>query len=117
LLPTATPVPPPTATPVGSTAVSFANDLFPIIERRCLKCHGGRKADGTLRIEEGLDMRSYTGLLAGSFNGPVIEPGNAAESYLVELITTGEMPKNEPRLLPAEIRAISAWIDAGAPEN
>lgn len=115
--PTATPVPLPTATPAGSTAVSYSNDVFPILERRCIKCHGGTKADGTLRIEEGLDMRSYAGLLAGSFNGPVIEPGNAAESYLVELITAGEMPKNEPRLLPAEIRTISAWIDAGAPEN
>ena len=115
--PTTTPVPPPVDTPAGPAVVSYASDVSPLLERRCIKCHGGPKADGTLRIEEGLDLRSYAALLAGSWNGPVIEPGNAAESYLVELITEGKMPKNEPRLLPAEIRAISAWIDAGAPEN
>jgi hypothetical protein len=56
-------------------------------------------------------------LLAGSFNGPVIEPGNAEDSYLVELIVSGEMPKRAPRLLPAQIRAIVDWINAGAPDN
>ena len=118
--PTDTPVPPtdtPTPVAAGSAEVSYANDVFPIIERRCIKCHGGPKDDGTLRIEEGLDLRTYATMLAGSFNGPVIEPGNAADSYLVELITKGDMPKKEPRLLPGEIRTISAWIEAGAPEN
>jgi hypothetical protein len=55
--------------------------------------------------------------MAGSWNGPVIEPGNAADSLLVEQIVSGDMPKKEPRLLPAEIRAISDWIDAGALDN
>jgi hypothetical protein len=91
--------------------------VFPILERRCIKCHGGPKDDGSLRIEEGLDMRTYATLLEGSWNGPVIEPGDADESYLIELINEGEMPKNEPRLLPGEIRTISDWIQAGAPDN
>jgi hypothetical protein len=51
------------------------------------------------------------------FNGPVIEPGNAEASYLVELITEGEMPKKEPRLLPGEVRTITDWVNAGAPDN
>lgn len=115
---TPTPAPEPdTDEPAGEAGVSFANDVFPIIERRCIKCHGGPKDDGTLRIEEGLDLRTFAGLLEGSFNGPVIEPGNAEESYLVELIVEGEMPKREPRLLPAEIRAITDWVNAGAPDN
>lgn len=119
--PTHTPLPPTdTPQPVAeesAAGVSFAGDVFPIIERRCIKCHGGPKEDGSLRIEEGLDMRTYAGLLAGSWNGPVIEPGDAERSYLVEQIVEGKMPKKEPRLLPGEIRAIRAWIDAGAPDN
>ncbi len=116
--PTDTPVPATdTPIPAEDASVSFANDVFPIIERRCIKCHGGPKDDGTLRIEEGLDMRTYAGLLEGSFNGPVIEPGNAEASYLVELITEGEMPKKEPRLLPGEVRTITDWVNAGAPDN
>lgn len=115
---TPTPAPEPDAVePAGQSGVSFANDVFPIIERRCIKCHGGPKDDGTLRIEEGLDLRTYAGLLEGSFNGPVIEPGNAGESYLVEQIVSGDMPKREPRLLPGEIRIITDWVNAGAPDN
>lgn len=125
--PTDTPLPSPTDTPVPPTdtppppaaeaAVSFANDVFPIIERRCVKCHGGLKEDGTPRVEEGLRMTSYEDILAGSWNGSVIEPGNVADSYLIEQIETGEMPKKEPDLLPAEIRVIKAWVEAGAPNN
>lgn len=119
--PTSTDTPvPPTDTPVplaGEAEVSFANDVFPIIERRCVKCHGGLKEDGTPRIEEGLKLTSYADILAGSWNGSVVEPGDIAGSFLVEQIETGEMPKKEPDLLPAEIRIIKAWVEAGAPDN
>jgi hypothetical protein len=107
-----------TATPADSPAgVSFSGDVFPIFDRRCVKCHGGPKDDGSLRIEEGLKLTTYADVMAGSWNGPVVEPGSAEGSYLVEQIITGEMPKKEPRLLPSEVRIISAWVDAGAPDN
>ncbi len=112
--------PPPTDTPElvdQAPAVSFSQDVFPILERRCIQCHGGPQEDGSLRIEEGLDMRAYASLLEGSWNGPVIEPADAEGSYLVELIVEGKMPKKGPRLLPGEIRTITGWIQAGAPEN
>jgi mono/diheme cytochrome c family protein len=111
---------PPTDTPASANEtaeVSFARDVLPIFQRRCVKCHGGEKPEGGRRIEEGLILMSHTEVLAGSWNGPVVKPGNAAESYLVKQITSGEMPKKEPDLLPAEIRIISAWVDAGAPNN
>ena len=105
---TDTPAPPPAE---DTAQVSFAADVFPIIEDRCVKCHGGEKT------EEGLRMTSYDELMQGSWNGLVIEPGDAANSFLVEQITNGKMPKNEPHLLPAQIRIISDWIDAGALDN
>ena len=120
-LPTQTP-PPSTDEPVASEdetgEVSFSQDVFPIIDRRCTKCHGGgTNDDGSPRIEEGLSMLTYEDLLAGSWNGPVIEPGDVENSYLIEQISTGEMPKKEPDLLPNEIRIIRAWVEAGAPNN
>ncbi len=125
--PTETPIPPPTpetpASPTdpptaenGSTEVSFKNDVLPILERRCVKCHGG-EYQGEARTEEGLKLLSYEDVLAGSYNGPVIEPGDVENSFLIEQIVKGEMPKKEPRLLPAEIRLITAWVEAGAPDN
>ncbi len=106
VLPTNTAV----ATEDTSTA-SFAGDVLPVFQRRCVKCHGGE------RTEEGLILRTYADAMAGSWNGPVIEPGSAEESFLVEQIVSGKMPKREPRLLPSEIQAISDWIDAGALDN
>ncbi len=105
--PTDTP-PPPTEEVTG---VSFSGDVSPILERRCVKCHGGE------RTEEGLILKTHTDVIAGSWNGPVIEPGDAEGSFLVEQIISGRMPKKGPRLLPSEIRIISDWIDAGAPDN
>jgi hypothetical protein len=64
-----------------------------------------------------LVLTTHADVLSGSWNGAVLEPGNAGGSYLVEQIISGEMPKRAPRLLPAEIRIISDWIDAGAPDN
>ncbi|MCB0213023.1 MAG: hypothetical protein KDJ52_27010 [Anaerolineae bacterium] len=114
--PTATPLPAPeTAAPIpvddAAGQVSFAADVFPIIENRCVKCHGGEET------EEGLNMTSYAGILAGSWNGSVLEPGDVDNSFMVEQIVSGKMPKNEPHLLPGEIRIISEWIAAGAPDN
>jgi uncharacterized membrane protein len=95
----------------GSADTSFARDVQPILQRRCVKCHGGEKT------QEGLILATYDDLLNGSWNGPVIEPGKSTDSLLIGLITEGKMPKNEPSLLPAEIRTIAAWVDAGASNN
>jgi len=117
---TATPEPPtpvPAEVESESAGVSFAADVMPIMESRCIKCHGGIGSDGSPRIEEGFDARTYEALLTGSWNGPVVEPGDAEASYLVELIVSGDMPKRAPRLLPGEIEIITDWINAGAPDN
>jgi uncharacterized membrane protein len=100
-----------TPAPTKATAVSFSKDVLPILQKRCVKCHGGEKT------EEGLVLKTYADVIAGSSNGPVITPGDVADSFLIKQITTGKMPKNEPRLLPAEIRTISAWVASGAPNN
>jgi len=102
---------------IGSTGtapsmnVSYANDVRPILESRCGSCHMGEF------VSEGLDMNTYESLLVGSQNGPVILPGNANHSLLVQKITTGKMPKRGPKLTPAQIQIITDWIDAGALNN
>lgn len=107
---------PPSDTAEAEIGVSFANDVMPVFERRCIKCHGGTN-DGELRVEEGLDLTTYELMMAGSYNGPVVEPGDVENSYLIEQIVKGEMPKKEPRLLPREIKIITDWVKAGAPNN
>lgn len=104
------PIEAPTEEPV-STEVSFANDVMPIIQSRCINCHGGD------RIEEGLVFFTYEDIMAGSDNGPVIVPGDVANSLLVELVTNQKMPKRGPKLTPPQVQIITDWVAAGAPNN
>lgn len=103
----------PTATtaPVTGGAVSFSRDVQPIFNQICVKCHGG---DDT---KEGLSLKSYATVMQGSDNGPVIAPGDAANSLLIQQVLNGKMPKKGPKLLPAQIRTLSDWVAAGAPNN
>ena len=95
-------------------AVDFANDIEPILQERCIDCHGPAKQKGKFRV----DRRST--LLAGGDSGePAIKPGNAAASHLVALISGAEpdsmMPPKGKPLTTGQIDAIKAWINAGAP--
>jgi hypothetical protein len=99
---------------IGSTGaashadVSFANDIQPILESRCGSCHMGEFTSADLHMD------THEELMIGSESGPVIIPGNAKDSLLVEKISKGEMPKRGPKLTPAQIQIITDWINAGA---
>jgi uncharacterized membrane protein len=115
---TAAPTEPATATEAAATqpavegaTVSFAADVLPIIESRCIGCHGGD------RTEEGLVLKTHADIMAGSDNGPVIAPGDAVNSLLVELVTTQKMPKRGPKLTPPQVQLITDWVNQGALDN
>lgn len=100
-----------TEPPADSGDISFANDVLPIFQASCANCHGGRE------IKEGLDLTNYEGVIKGSFNGPVINPGNADDSYLAQQVIEGEMPKRGPHLADDQIQIIVDWINQGALNN
>lgn len=91
--------------------VNYQDHILPIFEQHCAECHGAEDP------EEGLLLTTYKGVMAGSFYGSVIKPGDPDGSYLLELVVTGQMPKKGPDLSPTEIETIIAWINAGAPEQ
>ena len=100
-------------------AASFKNDVFPIIELRCLECHvpGGSGYEAS-----GLDLRTYESLMKGTKFGPVVIPRRAFESNLTAVIdhrTDQEirMPHNRKRMSKCERFAIRAWINQGARDN
>lgn len=91
--------------------VSFKNEIQPILEQRCIKCHGGDFPS------EGLNMGSHQGLISGSQNGQVIIPGDSSKSLLFEKVESGEMPKRGSDLTAEQIELIQQWIDEGAQNN
>ncbi|KXK15804.1 MAG: hypothetical protein UZ14_CFX002000241 [Chloroflexi bacterium OLB14] len=70
----------PSAQIVSVENVSFSRDIYPLVERRCVKCHGGKFPS------EGLSMESYQALMQGSQNGVVIVAGDANNSLLFEKV-------------------------------
>ncbi len=108
----ATEAPAATEPPITSNGdVSFVNDVLPIFQASCVKCHGGEQ------LKEGLDLTTYDGIIAGSLNGAVMTPGNADDSYIVHQMLEGEMPKRAPRLADDQIQIIVDWINEGAINN
>jgi WD40 repeat protein len=95
----------------GPAVPDFATDVWPILETNCLRCHNGTKVEG------GLLMDTYEGLMAGGENGHIFTAGDGAGSRVI-LMLEGEIePKMPPKgeLRPEEIARLRAWIDAGAP--
>ena len=62
-------------------------------------------------------MTSYDTLMAGSFHGTVVTAGNADDSFLVQQLIEGEMPKRGPKLTAEQVQIIADWINAGALNN
>jgi mono/diheme cytochrome c family protein len=95
--------------------VSYQQDIQPMFQKTCFKCHGPEKQKGKLRVD------SLEATLKGGQDGKVVEPGNSAKSVLVQNVARiGEeddyMPpvdKGEP-LTKAQVGLIRAWIDQGA---
>lgn len=102
-------------TPQPSLAVSpspnaklFTDKIAPLLAEHCIECHDAGTRKGKL------DLSRRDATFAGSSSGEVIVPGNAAESYLLESVITGEMPKDREPLSAAEQAWIQEWIDGGA---
>ena len=85
-----------------------------IFANNCYKCHGDEKIKGELR----LDRKNMA--FKGGENGPVIIPGNTAESELYRRINLPSshkelMPSKGKKLSENDIAVINYWIKKGAP--
>ncbi|MFZ4766660.1 MAG: DUF1553 domain-containing protein [Roseimicrobium sp.] len=98
-------------------AIEFDREIRPLLQERCIECHGEKKQKGELR----LDAKVHA--FKGGHDGSAIVAGKADASPLFQRITSTDdaermPPKGEP-LSAAQIAAVKTWIDAGAvwPEN
>ena len=102
---------------VPQDTVSFAEDILPIFRQRCAECHGAEDENGEVRTEVSLNLLNYERVMMGSEFGTVIEAGDPANSFLLDMITDGTMPETGDPVPEDEIALIRAWIEAGAPNN
>jgi mono/diheme cytochrome c family protein len=92
--------------------IDYTTRVRPVLQARCLACHGVLKQKGGLRLD--------TAALAikGGKNGAAITPGDPESSALLERVAAADeldrMPPEGEALKPAEIADLRAWIAQGA---
>ncbi len=90
----------------------FERLVRPILLQHCAQCHAQESA------EMELILTAEVGVLSGSETGPVVVPGNAGESLLVQVLSQDGQPHMPPdgQLAAKQIAAIASWVDALDPQ-
>ena len=96
-----------------SQAVDFETEILPILEDKCLDCHGADKQKSEFRVDQRAVM-----LKGGDSGLAALVPGDAAGSYLIEVINGSDPdmlmpPKGDP-LSGDQVALIEKWIAEGA---
>jgi hypothetical protein len=96
---------------VGS---AYTRHIHPILDAKCVTCHGASKVQGGLRLD------FYDLLMKGGKDGAVIAPKNPDGSLLLQRVTLSPtdrhfMPaEGKTPLTPDEVALLRGWILAGA---
>jgi hypothetical protein len=93
--------------------VKFDRDVWPILESKCVTCHGPEDQFNDLRLD------SKAAILKGGKNGKVVVPGDPAKS---SLYTRTALPPDDLDIMPAEgdpltaaqIDTLQRWVAEGA---
>jgi len=93
--------------------LDYSKDIRPILNRHCLKCHGGVRQQG------GLSFLFRAAALEVNESGErAIVPGDLAHSEMIKRLVSNDpdlmMPPEGDRLSQEEIEKLKRWIEEGA---
>lgn len=87
-----------------TTNMSFAQDIYPMIQLHCLGCHQGSSTLG------GVDLAGYANVMIYVNNGQLMKSMNHDPSVVA-------MPYNASKLDNCTLAKFQSWINSGAPNN
>ncbi len=103
--------------PVASPGIQlFVEKVKPVLEAKCIRCHGPEKHKGDYRLDVPVQARK-----GGESGRTAIKPGDPLDSHLVRLIL---LPRDEDAAMPPsgkepltaeETMSVIHWIQQGAP--
>ncbi len=98
---------------IGRDEVDYNTEVKPILNRKCMACHGGVKKSG------GFSLLFQEEALGKTKSGkPAILPGDADHSEFITRLTDPDpdrrMPKKGGPLTEAEIETLTRWVEQGA---
>ncbi len=93
--------------------VDFNTEVKPILNKKCMACHGGVKKAG------GFSLLFREEALGNTKSGkPAIIPGDADGSTFIQVLTHADpekrMPKKGDPLTEKEVEILRDWVDEGA---
>jgi len=103
-----------TASDAAYAGSAYTRYIHPIIDAKCVACHGGSKEQAGLRLD------FYDLLMKGGRDGAVVAPRDPDHSIVLQRVT---LSPSDRHFMPAEgrtpltvdeIAALRAWILAGA---
>lgn len=93
--------------------IDFNADVKPILNKKCISCHGGVKQQGGFSV-----LFREEALAATKSGKPAIVPGHPEESEFIKRLQTDDpeqrMPYKHEALSKNEIDILSAWVKQGA---
>ena len=85
--------------PAAQTPIAFDQAIRPILEEKCLSCHGD-----ALKLSR-LDLRTRESAISGGAHGAALVPGNAEQSRLYRMVAGLEQPAMPMQGTPLDRRA------------
>lgn len=101
------------ATSCTREKVNFSAEVKPILNKRCISCHGGVKKNGGFSV-----LFRHEAIDTTDSGKPSIVPGHPELSEVVRRINSSDpevrMPYKEDPLTKEEIEILTRWIEEGA---
>jgi len=99
--------------PAAAAGPDFIEQIQPILERNCVRCHNDEKTKGGLRMD------THEAILEGGDTTAAIVPGDPAKSELLirvhlRPIDEGVMPDEGMALTTEEVGLLDDWVRHGA---
>ena len=103
---------------IAAKAVVYKDVIAPILEAKCVSCHGAEKKKGKLQLHE------FAAIMKGGSEGDVnVVPGKPDDSLLLARIKLPDdddehmPPSDEPQVTKEELALLKWWIAAGASDT
>lgn len=95
--------------PTGEQQKYFEAKVRPLLVQQCVRCHGPKKQEGSLRLDTG------AGLRAGGESGEVVVPGEPNKSALIRAVRhDGQKMPPDKKLSADQVATLEKWVRDGA---
>lgn len=95
----------------------FAELVTPILQAKCVSCHGEEKTKGKLRLD------TFAEIMKGGSEGDAVVPGKVDDSSLLQRVylplddDEHMPPEDKEQLTEQETAVLAFWVTSGAKEN